>query len=65
MQDYQTRVVEEKAQLDDKIHKLGEFIEDDPVFFDIDPEEQNRLERQLDAMTEYSEILRERIECFE
>ncbi len=63
--EYQTRVVEEKDQLDDRISKLNFFINDNPSFKeDIDSMEQVRLELQLFLMKKYSEILKERIHQF-
>ena len=54
MEEYQLRVFVEKAELDLKIHKLRKFLEKDSVTLTI-------LERQLVIMSEYSEILQERI----
>lgn len=65
MQPFQQRVVEEKAHLDDKIEKLGRFIEDhSTVYARLPHDEKERLIRQRIAMINYSTILGERIEAF-
>lgn len=60
MEDWQTRVVEEKAELDKKRAKLSDFLNraklDKPTY--------QLLVRQSEVMEEYSEILAERIESF-
>jgi len=65
MQEYQHRVVQEKADLDEKIAKLNAFLGTQD-FFKIVPDaaERSRLTSQYGAMTEYSRILGERIENF-
>ena len=64
MKDYQKRVVEEKSELDSKLQKLRQFIAG-IGFTGIDPKEQSRMIRQSLHMTEYSNVLLERIEAFE
>jgi hypothetical protein len=61
---YQERVVAEKTALDDKVADLSAFIEHCDSFIHLDSHEQNRLERQLVIMMEYSKILEERIAAF-
>lgn len=63
MQPYQQRVVEEKADLDEKLEKLGDFC-NTPVFASLDPAEQNRLDRQFLIMNLYAQVLGERIAAF-
>lgn len=63
MKPHQQRVVEEKAELDDKLGKLVEFIQSG-VFSTIDPFEQVNLRDQSRAMAEYSRILGVRIANF-
>jgi uncharacterized protein (DUF169 family) len=63
MAPHQERVVVEKKELDEKIEKLTAFKEGE-VFAGLPVQEQERLSRQLRAMTEYSEILGERISEF-
>lgn len=60
---HQQRVVTEKAELDDKLIKLGGFFES-PIFAGLPKEEQSRLWRQGDVMGDYSKILGERIAAF-
>lgn len=63
MQPYQQRVVEEAAQLDERIDRLYAFTAS-PDFRRIPEDERNRMIRQLRAMGAYSAILHERIEAF-
>ena len=60
MAPHQERVVSEKEELDDKIAKLAAFI-GVSTYAKLPTAEQDRLERQIGAMTIYSNILRERI----
>jgi len=64
MQDYQLRVVEEKAELDRKAQALSELIGLSPIFAELDLAEQERLKVQNDIMWQYSEILGARIAAF-
>ena len=63
MEDFQTRVVEEKKELDDKVEKLAAFLQTD-MFGNLPDEEQARMTRQKEAMSEYSNVLGERIAAF-
>ena len=63
MEDYQKRVVDEKAKLDERLEKLKEF-QTTTKFGSIHVDEKNRLYRQEEVMTEYLKILGERIESF-
>jgi len=63
MEAYQQRVVEEKAALDEKIEKLGQFVGTER-FCALPESEQVRMTRQLEVMREYSQILGERIAAF-
>lgn len=63
MEAYQTRVVEEKAALDEKIEKLKAFM-GTGRFCALDDAEQELMDRQLGAMQEYSGILSDRIAYF-
>lgn len=60
---HQQRMVDEKADLDEKIEKLSNFF-GTPVFGNLDAAEQQRLNAQGLAMTTYSVILDERIAAF-
>lgn len=69
MQPWQERVIEEKAQLDERYAKLQEFIGpagvgEGPVFKDLHHEEKNRLRRQSRIMKEYQAVLAQRINAF-
>lgn len=63
MQPHQERVVAEKSELDKKRAKLTSFIGGE-TYRTLDQVEQSRLNRQLEAMTLYSNILAERIAAF-
>lgn len=61
---YQQRVVEEKAELDEKIGRLRVYIAS-PAFSAVYAAEQDRMQEQLAAMSNYSFILGERIKAFQ
>ena len=61
---HQQRVVDEKTELDIKAKALSNFIGNNPIFADIDAEEQERLKEQCEIMWQYSEILDKRIAAF-
>lgn len=63
MQPHQWRVVTEKQELDAKRSKLGTFIES-ATFNTLPLPEQDRLSRQAVLMTQYSDVLAERIAAF-
>ena len=63
MAPHQQRVVDEKTELDAKREKLVAFG-GTAIFASLPQEEQERLDRQASCMTEYSEILGERIAAF-
>lgn len=60
---HQQRVIDEKAELDERVAKLRTFL-DTEICRSLDPLEQQRLGRQETAMARYSEILAERIDAF-
>lgn len=63
---HQLRVVEELHELFERVEKLAAFIDsEDSVFRSLDYAEQVRLVRQGRAMTEYAQILVERIAAFQ
>lgn len=64
MQEFQKRVVEEKKSLDEKINRLSPFIGGD-IYSSLSLDEQQRLDRQLEVMSEYSSILGARIGNFQ
>lgn len=63
LQPHQQRVVAERAELDERLEKLVKFFATD-TFASLDREEQNRLTFQAATMTDYSSVLKERIEAF-
>lgn len=63
MKPHQERVVTEINELDEKRDKLINFIGGD-IYRTLDKVEQSRLNRQLEAMSLYSNILAERIAAF-
>lgn len=63
MQPHQQRVVDEQEDLDGKRDRLRAFFGTD-IYRELDKTEQSRLNRQLEAMTLYSNILGERIAAF-
>jgi hypothetical protein len=63
MEAHQQRVVDEKAALDEKLAKLNIFLSG-AVFSGLDMAEQERLTHQGSIMTQYSQVLRERIAAF-
>lgn len=64
MQPHQLRVVEEKAELDNKRNKLGVF-KNTEMFASLPWQEQELLNTQAHIMTMYSAVLAERISRFE
>jgi hypothetical protein len=60
---HQLRVIEERQALDEKRQKLTAFIGGE-LYRKLDSVEQSRLNRQLESMTLYSNILVERIAAF-
>lgn len=63
MRPHEERVVEERRELDERIEKLGAFIDSDQ-FNDVDPDECTRLVQQHRVMVQYSSILELRIKNF-
>lgn len=63
MQDFQKRVVQERAELIEKISKLSAFLDGDR-FLELPDAERERLLRQNRIMREYAGVLAERIACF-
>jgi hypothetical protein len=60
---WQERVVMERELLNDKIGNLTAFLSSEK-FGELPEAEQDRLTRQLDAMTTYRSILSERIKAW-
>ena len=55
------RVIEEKRQLDEKIKKLYAFLVNEEKVSKIPTRQKSLLGRQLDIMTDYSDILNKRL----
>ncbi len=65
LQPHQQRVVDEKAELDERLTKLRAFGSQIGGIFDSLPtEEKQRLTEQEGHMAAYSDVLRRRIEAF-
>ena len=62
-QEWQQRVIDEKAALDEKITKL-EKARADPWFEELNPYDRQLLISQLTYMRQYSLVLGQRIERF-
>ena len=63
MQPYQERVIQEKQELDEKLSRLKLFLMGS-MFQSLPGDEQGRLERQAELMSQYSAVLGERIANF-
>lgn len=61
---HQQRVVGEKVELDDRVAKLRNFINESSVFVSLNNNEQKRLGRQYILMDELSDVLGWRIAAF-
>jgi len=64
LQPHQQRILNEKAELDEKLDKLSQFIEGSPVYATLSTDERILLKKQEYYMSEYSEILGRRISNF-
>jgi len=62
MAGFRERVLEEKAQLDERLSKLGPFIESEK-FETIDTRQQELLRCQYWTMQTYTDILERRLEA--
>ena len=60
MSDFKTRLVEEQAQLEEKLNKLNDFNQSEKVK-EIDPVQKDLLLIQAGAMYTYNECLKARI----
>ena len=61
--EYQQRVLDELNELEARTHRLYDFFHT-KLYESLDPAEQQRLTRQHDLMTQYAEVLHERILAF-
>ena len=60
---HQQRVVDERAELVDKITKLDSFVAGS-MFSTLVMDEQGRLSKQLEIMRDYATVLQARIDAF-
>jgi hypothetical protein len=61
---YQQRVIDEKADLGEKIGELSDFINTNQTFMTLPKDERARMHIQLAAMRVYHQALDERIQAF-
>jgi hypothetical protein len=61
MSDFKTRLVDEQAQLEERLNKLDGFLQSDKVLL-IEDTQQALLKVQATAMNTYLQCLKERIE---
>lgn len=63
LQPHQQRVIEEKRELDEKIHKLTVFLAS-AASTQVSLSEARLMHEQLNYMLQYSKVLQRRIELF-
>jgi TPP-dependent indolepyruvate ferredoxin oxidoreductase alpha subunit len=61
MNDFKTRLIEEQAQLEEKLNKLNDFNQSEKAN-EIDPVQKSLLIIQSGAMYTYNECLKSRLE---
>lgn len=61
---YQQRVIDEKAEIDQRATALSTFIGENPIFETVAPDEQERMREQCELMWSLSEVLGKRISAF-
>lgn len=64
MAPHQQRVIDEAAELKDRFQKLNAFIDSNPIFKTLAPEEQSDMRSQVSHMESYWECLDRRIKRF-
>ena len=65
MSTFKERLIEEQADLNEKVEKLKSFIEGNKVFITLSEEHQKLLCEQFRYMSNYNLILLKRIELLE
>lgn len=65
MKPHEQRVIDEKAELDERCNKLHQFVVFEGAFRSLNACERLLLREQLEAMREYQAILGARIALFE
>lgn len=63
MELYQSRVLDEKRELDERLERLVAFIKS-AAFYRVSQEDRDLLSEQEAHMTRYSDVLRRRIARF-
>lgn len=61
MNNFQNEVIEERDDLSVKLGNLCSFLENSEIFDELDDDEKERLTAQREIMSEYLDILEERI----
>ena len=61
MDDWEERLLQERADLSIKIEKLGAFITDSITFDSLTKEHKNLLRTQLNIMLQYAKVLSDRL----
>jgi hypothetical protein len=61
MSTFLDRLKDEATELEEKVMKLGDFIENNPAFYEVDETQQFLLSTQYDVMIAYLHILGKRI----
>lgn len=64
METFIQRIVDEKAELDERAGKLGDFVKSEK-FHSLDSEMQSLMVKQYDIMKRYSVILGKRLELLD
>jgi hypothetical protein len=64
METFIQRIVDEKAELDERAGKLGDFVKSEK-FHSLDSEIQSLMVKQYDVMKRYSVILGKRLELLD
>lgn len=64
METFIQRIVDEKAELDERAGKLGDFVKSEK-FHSLDSEMQSLMVEQYDVMKRYSVILGKRLELLD
>ncbi len=64
MKDYQQRAVDELRELNIKLGGLNDFLNNDNKIMNLPSDEHNRMMLQQEYMTNYRNVLDERIAAF-
>ena len=64
VENYQLRVVIEKAELEIKINDLRSFVDSNPLFDDLSDGEKDALQHQHDCMVRYFAALQTKVNLF-